>query len=114
MYILLPEPIQADKNDPNVFIYALNLTTPNTIRIVKRDSVFSVALTQDFYKNFRKYYYISDHKTKEEAQAEIDKIVEAFHKHEQSYRIKPDVAIKSDSIMEEARGLEKVRGIFEE
>ena len=49
--------------------------------------------------------YISNHASENEAQAKIDKIIEAFEKHQKFYRIEANVALTSDHIIEEVRGI---------
>ena len=95
MLIVLPESIHAQTN-PDVYISAFNINVHSTIRIFKIKDVYCVGLTQDFYNNkyTQKHYYISEHKSQEEASAEIEKILEAFEKHHKVYRIEPNLKVK--------------------
>ena len=89
MLIVLPEPVQGDTNNPDILIRAFNINSHSTIRICKVNEVYCVGLTQDIYNNkyTQKHYYISAHKSREEANDEIDNIINAFEKHHKVYRI---------------------------
>lgn len=88
MLIVLPKPIKTKTDE---YINVFNLNSPNTIRVCKRGDVHCVALTQDFYKNFQKYYFISEHKSPDEAFEEINNILDAFENEEKIYRITPNI-----------------------